>query len=116
MKSKRSYLLSTEELLRPLDFKKSNILEMTLYDEDTGYSKWNLQAAFYMAIKNNRTDIVENLLKNYAVDVDTKFGASEQPAVSLAVECGHADVLKCLLEQGCSVNQTDSHGETPLHR
>lgn len=79
-------------------------------------AKWNLQAAFYMAIKNNSVDGLETLLNNYHVDVDTKFGVHEQPAITLAVESGHTDVVKCLLSHSCSVNQTDSNGETPLHR
>ena len=33
----------------------------------------------------------------------------------LAVESGHSDVVKCLIERGCSVNEPSFDGTTPLH-
>ena len=35
--------------------------------------------------------------------------------VHLAVEGGHSDVVKCLLERGCNVNEPSFDGTTPLH-
>jgi len=33
----------------------------------------------------------------------------------LAVEAGHSDVVKCLLERGSNVNEPSFDGTTPLH-
>ena len=35
--------------------------------------------------------------------------------VHLAVEAGHSDVVDCLLERGCNVNEPSFDGTTPLH-
>ena len=35
--------------------------------------------------------------------------------VHLAVEVGHCDVVECLIEAGCNVNEPSYNGTTPLH-
>ncbi|XP_043230829.1 ankyrin-3-like [Amphibalanus amphitrite] len=51
------------------------------------------------------------------LDCDHRFnyGAAIRPAVNICAEKGHTDIMKLLIARGCSVNQLDSTGHSPLH-
>ena len=77
-----------------------------------------LQCQLLNAIQDNDLELAEDLLRRDAVDPDTRFllGSENQvPAICLCVERGLYEMAKLLVEYGCSINQVDSCGYTPLH-
>lgn len=67
---------------------------------------------FIKAVKNNNLDVVNDMLTrgfpaNVAVD--------NQPALLAAVQKGHVNMAKLLLNNGAYINTIDSDGNTALH-
>ncbi|XP_022237468.1 serine/threonine-protein phosphatase 6 regulatory ankyrin repeat subunit A-like [Limulus polyphemus] len=77
---------------------------------------WNLQCRLLVAIQNNDISTAECLLER-GVDADVRFhvGSQTRPAICLCVERGHVEMVQLLLKWGCSINQYDPTGQTPLH-
>jgi len=77
---------------------------------------WTLQSRLLVAIQNNDAGSAHRLLEQ-GVDADIRFciGAQRRPAVCLCVERGSLPLVSLLVEWGCSVNQRDSGGLSPLH-
>lgn len=78
---------------------------------------WDQLAQFLLAIRDNNVQLA-NLLMQTGVDCDSRFriGSAKHPTICICVECGHVQMVKLLLEWGCSVNQAvDVSGRTALH-
>lgn len=77
---------------------------------------WNLQCRLLVAIQNNDEQQVSLLLEQ-GVDSDIRFltGAQKRPAICLCTERGNPNMVELLVKWGCSINQSDSLGFTPLH-
>lgn len=77
---------------------------------------WNLQSQFLVAIQNDDLPRVHRLLEQ-GLDPDLRFlvGSQKRPAVCLCAERDNVQLLKLLMQWGCSINQSDSSGLTALH-
>lgn len=75
-----------------------------------------LQSQLLVAIQNNDINLAEELLTK-GIDPDTRFQVDSQkkPAICLCVERGHIEMARLLIKYGCSINQYDANGYTPLH-
>ena len=80
-----------------------------------GYS-WSLHSKFLLALRNGDYSACSNLL-NIGMDCDHPFqlGGGDQPAICVAVNGGHDDLVRLLVERGAQVNIVDNRGWTPLH-
>ncbi|GAB6019245.1 ankyrin repeat domain [Chamberlinius hualienensis] len=78
---------------------------------------WNLQSRLLVAIQNSDEIGVKRLVEESSVDLDCTFniGGIKRPAVCLCVQRGNVRLLNYLIEKGCSINQSDSLGHSPLH-
>ncbi|KAK2725977.1 26S proteasome non-ATPase regulatory subunit 10-like [Artemia franciscana] len=81
-----------------------------------GVMWWNLNAQFYVAIQNENVEDAGKLLES-GIDCDIRFhvGRQRRPAICICAERGSIALAKLLLSWGCSVNQSDGNGFTPLH-
>ncbi|XP_067142601.1 putative ankyrin repeat protein RF_0381 isoform X1 [Centruroides vittatus] len=75
-----------------------------------------LKSNLLVAIQNNDINLAEGLLTK-GVDPDTRFyvDSQEKPAICLCVERGHVEMVRLFIKWGCSINQFDASGHTPLH-
>jgi len=81
-----------------------------------GVTWWNLQSRLMVAIQNDDEIKVKQLLAA-GVDCDVRFysGSIRSPALCLCVERDSFSLVRLLLDSGCSVNQSDTRGQTALH-
>uniref|UniRef100_T1JB51 SOCS box domain-containing protein n=1 Tax=Strigamia maritima TaxID=126957 RepID=T1JB51_STRMM len=78
-----------------------------------------LQCRLLVAIQTNDIKHVRQLLE-LGIDSDIRFqiGSQKRPAICLCTERGNVQMgkyVQLLIQSGCSINQTDSSGLTPLH-
>lgn len=79
---------------------------------------WTLHSNLLLAIQDNDLESAEDILRQDHVDPDVKFNmgyGNQVPAICLCVERGLYQMAKLLIDYGCSVNQTDDLGYSPLH-
>ena len=79
---------------------------------------WILHSDLLLAIQDNDLDRAEEILRMDVVDPDVRFNTgnpSRVPAICLCVERGLYEMAKLFIQYGCSVNQTDDMGYSPLH-
>ncbi|XP_057380489.1 ankyrin repeat and protein kinase domain-containing protein 1-like [Daphnia carinata] len=81
-----------------------------------GVAWWNLQSQLLVAIQKDDVMRAKELLAD-GVDCDARFlfGSHRRPALCLCVERDSLDLVRLLLDWGCSVNQSDTRGQTALH-
>lgn len=81
-----------------------------------GVTWWNLQSKLLVAIQSDDEIKVKQLLAA-GVDCDVRFysGSIRSPALCLCVERDSFNLVRLLLDSGCSVNQSDTRGQTALH-
>lgn len=77
---------------------------------------WTLHSQLLVAIQYNDVTAADELLKK-GIDPDIRFrmGSHTMPALCLCAEKGHYEMAKLLIDHGCSTNQLDDCGYTPLH-
>lgn len=76
--------------------------------------QWPLYSQLQNAIQFNDFQAAECLLKG-GLDSDCRFGTSRTPALCLSVKSGNYDLVRLLIDHGCSVNQADCNGQSALH-
>jgi len=76
--------------------------------------QWTLYSQFQTAIQCNDLHAAECLLKQ-GLDSDYRFGNAKTPALCLSSKTGHYDLVRLLIDYGCSVNQCDENGLSALH-
>lgn len=68
----------------------------------------------HVAILNDSFDVVEYLISEESIDINTKDNQGKTP-LHLAAARGNLYMIKCLLEKGANINDQDKCGCTPLH-
>lgn len=76
--------------------------------------QWTLYSRFQTAIQFNDLTAAECLLRK-GIDSDYRFGNARTPALCMSSKSGHYDLVRLLIDHGCSVNQSDENGFTALH-
>lgn len=78
--------------------------------------RWALDSQLLKAINNNDVGVAQKCFQA-GVDTDIRFSLSSQqrPALCLCVENNAKDIVELMVSLGCSINQGDSQGLTPLH-
>ncbi|KAI1304268.1 Ankyrin repeat and KH domain-containing protein mask [Halotydeus destructor] len=80
--------------------------------------QWVLHSQLLVAIQDNDLESANDVLQQDNMDADVRFsiGSGNQiPAICLCVERGLYEMSKVLIAYGCSINQVDDCGYTPLH-
>lgn len=75
---------------------------------------WALYSQLQTAIQFNDLQAAQCLLKR-GLDSDYRFGAARTPALCISSKSGNFDLVRLLIDHGCSVNQSDENGQTALH-
>lgn len=75
---------------------------------------WALHSQFQTAVQFNDLTTIKYLLSN-GLDCDVRLGTNNTPALCLASKSGNLEVVRLLVNNGCSVNQADMSGQTALH-
>ncbi|KAM0406586.1 hypothetical protein ACHAPZ_003353 [Fusarium culmorum] len=86
-----------------------------LMENGVNYDKKDLRnqnLLHYASMGPNNVDMIEELL-DLGFDIHSKSDGNVTP-LHLAVERSRISNVKCLLERGANVSQTDVHGQTPL--
>lgn len=69
------------------------------------------ETALILAVHRRTADIVQLLLQQRGIDLNARGREDDRTAVMIAVEYGDADIVKLLLDAGCS---TETFGAQPL--
>jgi ankyrin repeat protein len=73
-------------------------------------------SALSKAAAIGQTNVVEELLQQYGIDIDFRDPKSYgRTALHWACENGHLQVVKLLVEHGATIEVADNRGMTPLH-
>jgi ankyrin repeat protein len=83
-------------------------------DPDNPYKDLDPETALLQAVKEERLDIVTNLLER-GVDADTRDGKG-RTSLFYAAELGHVEIVSRLIQKGASPNTQDDEGQTVLFR
>lgn len=78
-----------------------------MWKED-GWTDW------FEAVARGNKRLVEVFFKYHKIDINAQ-GYKKQTALHVAVQNGHVELVKALLQWGANVNAEDKKKETPLH-
>ena len=116
-----TYLIKTDELIDPNKtdiVSNESLIFKPKYDEDIisnmkNFSKTELQYKFIESSKNGYYNIVEKLLNEFNININTKdkWGRS---SLIWAVLNNHLNIVKLLLKNRANINQTGENLYTPL--
>ncbi|RWS29064.1 serine/threonine-protein phosphatase 6 regulatory ankyrin repeat subunit A-like isoform X1 [Leptotrombidium deliense] len=79
---------------------------------------WNAASDLLVAIQYNDLSTAESILRRPHFDADIRFRLSANnsvPAICVCAERGLNEMMRLLIDSGCSVNLRDDCGFTPLH-
>jgi ankyrin repeat protein len=85
-------------------------LEMALVREDSAR-----QTLLHIAIENNHINIIELLLRDYAVDRELKEGKQGNMAIHVAAKFGSIEVFNILQKYDAISFKSNNNGENALH-
>ena len=114
-------LLESADFIHPTDTIAAaavTVCDMELIKKLTkaGYKRWNKPEVGKDAFRSPCQNIIEFLVDNrYDVNTVLPSGASTTTPFCMAIENGHADIVKYLIAAGADVNFRNKQGFTPLH-
>lgn len=76
--------------------------------------KWYPDEEFAKAIKEEDIETIQHDIKS-GVDINAWLPGMTHKPIHMAVYTGNIDIVKLLLDNGASINMTDTFGYTPLH-